>query len=232
MSERSGKLNFEIGQDATRADIGQDVGKRSIDGTSALRPDSKNTRYSSQSDLNNAEKVAADKIAKVDKWSDLDDVKDAEDNVEGLYSGVGKEVEKPRSVGFRGIAMRGGPFFAILFSIFIVGGIITGTQTMQPFSLIAQFEETYNSMRVSTNLRSERRFKAQMSNRKNVKSPYNLFGTDLSLSKKQKEKLKEKGIEYDDNYNGKRALKYFDSDGNEKIVTAENFKRYGFFQKV
>lgn len=224
MSERSGKLNFEIGQDATRADIGQDVGKRSIDGTSALRPDSKNTRYSSQSDLNNAEKVAADKIAKVDKWSDLDDVKDAEDNVEGLYSGVGKEVEKPRSVGFRGIAMRGGPFFAILFSIFIVGGIITGTQTMQPFSLIAQFEETYNSMRVSTNLRSERWFKAQMSNRKNVKSPYNLFGTDLSLSKKQKEKLKEKGIEYDDNYNGKRALKYFDSDGNEKIVTAENFK--------
>ena len=44
MSERSGKLNFEIGQDATRADIGQDVGKRSVDGTSALKPNSGSTK--------------------------------------------------------------------------------------------------------------------------------------------------------------------------------------------
>ena len=202
MSERSGKLNFEIGQDATRADIGQDVGKRSIDGTSALRPDSKNTRYSSQSDLNNAEKVAADKITKVDSWSDLGDVKDAEESAGGLYSGIGKEAKKPKPVGFRGVAMRGGPFFAILFTLFVVGGVITGTQVMQPFSLIAQFEETYNSMRVSANIRSEVFFKNQMKNRKNIISPYNIFGTDFSISKKQHEKLREKGIEYDDDYDG------------------------------
>ncbi len=77
MSERSGKLNFEIGQDATRADIGQDVGKRSVDGTSALKPNSGSTKSNGQSDLSNAEKAAADKTTKVDRWSDLGDVKDA-----------------------------------------------------------------------------------------------------------------------------------------------------------
>ena len=224
MSERSGKLNFEIGQDATRADIGQDVGKRSVDGTSALKPNSGSTKSNGQSDLSNAEKVAADKITKVDSWSDLGDVKDAEESAGGLYSGIGKEAKKPKPVGFRGVAMRGGPFFAILFTLFVVGGVITGTQVMQPFSLIAQFEETYNSMRVSASMRSEKFFREQMRNRKDVKSPYKLFGSDFSISKKQQEKLKEKGIEYDDDYDGKKVLKYTNENGDEIIITSENFK--------
>ena len=236
MSERSGKLNFEIGQDATRADIGQDVGKRSVDGTSALKPDSGSTKSNGQSDLSNAEKAASDKTTKVDRWSDLGDVKDAEESAGGLYSGIGKEAKKPKPVGFRGVAMRGGPFFAILFVVFIIGGIMTGTQTMQPFSLIAQFEETYNSMRVSASLRSEVFFKNQMRNRKDIKSPYSLFGTDFSISKKQQEKLREKGIEYDDDYDGKKVLKYTNENGDEIIITSENFKEVyttdnEFFQK-
>lgn len=213
MSNQSGKLNFEIGEGATRADIGQNVGKRSVDGTSALKPDS---------DLSKAEKAAA---KEVDDWSnvDQDGVNKAEEEAKWLYSGSGREEGEPRQTSFKGIAKRGGPVFTILFAVFVVAMIVTGTQMTQPFSLIAQFEETFNSMRVSANMRSRRFLKAQLSNRKDNDSEYSLFGEDLTLSKKQQDELRAKGIEYDDDYNGEKVLKYTDADGNEKIVNAGNF---------
>ncbi len=101
---------------------------------------------------------------------------------------------------------------------------MTGTQMFQPFSLVAQFEEVYNSMRVSANMRSEKFFRLQMSKNRKVKSPYNIFGTKLSISEKQKQKLKEQGIEYDDNYKGEKALLFKDKNGDIIPVTAKNFK--------
>ena len=127
----------------------------------------------------------------------------------------------------------------IILAIFGVGGVMLGTQTFQPFSLVAQFTETFNSMHTSADMRANAFFKAQMKKR-TVKSPYNVFGKDFSLSKKQQAKLKEQGIEFDEKYkvDGKetKVLKYTDADGNERIVTADNFKSVyesdnSFFQK-
>ena len=167
-----------------------------------------------------------------------ENAKENEEQADGFYSGEGRKatVDKKKSrFGLR----KTGPLMGIILAIFGVGGVMLGTQTFQPFSLVAQFTETLNSMHTSAEARSEQFFKMQMSKR-TVKSPYNIFGTDFSLSKKQKAKLKEQGIEYDEKYkvDGKetKVLKYTDADGNEKIVTADNFKSVyesdnSFFQK-
>lgn len=182
--------------------------------------------------LNEAEQAAAEKVPakKVDNWSDLDEAKNAEEKTGGFYSGVGKEL----GVGVGGtrkkakaILKKGGPV-ALVVAVFVwIGVMMFGTQAMQLFSAVAQFTERFNSMHTSANMRSNAFFKAQMSTRK-TKSPYGIFGKDLSISKTQQEKLKEQGIEFDDKYeiDGKKTkvLKYTDADGTEKIVTADNFK--------
>ncbi len=217
LGEHDPYRNMQTGGEAIYSDYEKNAGKKSsvggsTDGTSALN-----------ADLADAEKVAA---RKVDDWSDLknDDIKIAEEDAEGFYSGSGKKAEKLKPTGFRGKVMKGGPLYAILFVLLVSGGVMTGTQMFQPFSLVAQFEEVYNSMRVSANMRSEKFFRLQMSKNRKVKSPYNIFGTKLSISEKQKQKLKEQGIEYDDNYKGEKALLFKDKNGDIIPVTAKNFK--------
>ena len=175
--------------------------------------------------LGSAEKSAEGGFYKPEGGTE--NAREAEEQPGGFYSGGGRETKKKfKPTGFKGVVMKGGPIYAILFTILIAGGAMFGTQAFQPFSLVAQFTETLNSMHTSADARSEYFFKMQMSKR-TVKSPYNIFGTDFSLSKKQKAKLKEQGIEYDEKYkiDGKevKALK-FTENGEEKIVTADNFK--------
>lgn len=217
LGEHDPYRNMQTGGEAIYSDYEKNAGKKpgaggSVDGTSALN-----------TDLAEAEKAAA---KKVDDWSDLenDDIKTAEEGADGFYSGSGRGEGKLKATGLKGLAKKGGPFFAILFIIFGAGGIMTGTQVFQPFSLVAQFEEVYNSMRVSANIRSEKLFRVQMSKNRKVKSPYNIFGTKLSISDRQKQKLKEQGIEYDNNYKGERALLFKDKNGDIIPVTAKNFR--------
>ena len=164
--------------------------------------------------------------------------KENEEQADGFYSGGGRKatVDKKKSrFGLR----KAGPLMGIILAIFGAGGVMLGTQTFQPFSLVAQFTETFNSMQASADMRAKAFFRAQMKKR-TVKSPYDIFGKDFSLSEKQQAKLKEQGIEYDAKHkvDGKemKVLKYTDADGKEKIVTADNFKSVyesdnTFFQK-
>lgn len=155
--------------------------------------------------------------------------KSAEESSDGFYSGTGKEItEDSKATGLKGFAKKGGPLYTLLFLIVTVGSFFLGGQALQPFSLVAEFQEVFNSMHISAEARSEKFFKFQMSKR-TTKSPYNIFGTDFSISEKQQNELKKYGIEYDDEYDldGKKTkvMKYVDTDGEEKIVTADNFKK-------
>lgn len=145
----------------------------------------------------------------------------------GFFSGSGKK-PKVKKAGFRGRFSRGGPIFGIIFAIFGVGGLMTGAQFFQPFSLIAQFQESFNSMHVSANARSERFFRMQMESgrtRNPVKGT--IFGETFKITKKQNAELKKQGIEFDDTTfkgaDGKpiKVLKYDDGSGEIKIVAAD-----------
>lgn len=211
---------MQTGSDAIRSDSLKERGRsldnsgNAVDGTSALN-----------TDLADAEKAAA---RKVDNWSDLDNegLNTAEENADTLYSGKGKDDRgAPKNARglFKFFSNKFGPVIGIFLCVMGIGIIMTTTQSFQPFNLVAQFEEVYNSMRVSAEVRSDKIFRLQMKKNRNVKSPYNIFGTKLSISKKQQEKLREQGIEYDEDYNGKKALLYTNSDGEKIPVTADNF---------
>lgn len=166
--------------------------------------------------------------------SGLGGVRDKETKVGGLYSGNGKTAGgvggksgkgKKKS---RGWLKKGGPVGLIIGLIVGVGGIMGGSQLFQPFSLVAQFQETFNSMQVSANTRSSRFFRLQMESGR-VKDPVRgtIFGKTFSITKKQKERLKQQGIEFDENYeiDGKKTkvLKFDDGSGDIKVITAREF---------
>lgn len=180
---------------------------------------------SAKEDLANAEK-AAESSGDGEIGGGVDGVRQSEEEAGGLYTGVGRKIKpKVKPTGFKGVVKKGGPIYAILFTIFLGGGLLTGAQLFQPFSLLAQFQETFNSMHVSANKRSERFFKAQMSTR-TTKSPFSVFGTKFSLGKNQITELGKQGIEFDDTTfkgsDGKpiKVLKYKDGSGEIKIVAA------------
>ncbi len=160
--------------------------------------------------------------------SGVDGAKKAEEQSNGFYSkseGNSGDTENKRVVSF---AKKSGPIIGLLVLIVTVSAVFLGGQTLQPFGLVAQIQEKFNSMHVSSEVRSERFFLAQMKKRK-VKSPYNIFGTDFSISKYQQNELLKHGITYEKDHriNGKKTkvLKYYDNDGKEHIVTASNFKK-------
>lgn len=161
--------------------------------------------------------------------SGLDGVREKENKAGGFYSGKGKGADAKGGKGdkgnkkkSKGWLKKGGPIGLIFGLIFGIGGVIGGSQLFQPFSLVAQFQETFNSMQVSANTRSSRFFRLQMDSGR-VKDPVKgtIFGKTFKITKKQQEKLKQHGIEYDDDFNGKRVLKFDDGSGEIKIVTAD-----------
>ena len=180
-------------------------------------------------DLKQAEK-AAENASLGSGGADLTGARENEERAGGFYSGSGKVLGNNKKKGMlRGKMARRGPIFAIIFAIFGVGGVMTGAQFFQPFSLIAQFQETFNSMHVSANARSERFFRMQMSNGR-TKNPIKgnaIFGRTFKISEKQSAELKKQGIEFDDStFKGSdgeaiKVLKYNDGSGEIKIVAAD-----------
>ena len=166
--------------------------------------------------------------------SGLGGVRDKETKVGGLYSGNGKTADRVGGKSgkgkkkSRGWLKKGGPIGLVIGLIVGVGGIMGGSQLFQPFSLVAQFQETFNSMQVSANTRSSRFFRLQMESGR-VKDPVRgtIFGKTFSITKKQKERLKQQGIEFDEEYeiDGKKTkvLKFDDGSGDIKVITAREF---------
>lgn len=149
----------------------------------------------------------------------------------GLYKGGGTSLVKGKTGGkgqgkFKGFLKKRGATIGLCMALtFGAGGIMAGTQLFQPFSLVAQFQESFNSMHVSANTRSARFFKAQMQTGR-YKDPTKgstLFGKTFKISDKQRTELKTQGVEVDDDFNGTgtRVLKWTDSDGEIQIITAD-----------
>lgn len=151
----------------------------------------------------------------------------------GLYKGSGGGVSSAKGLNggkgkgkFRGFLKKRGATIGLCIALtFGAGGIMAGTQVFQPFSLVAQFQESFNSMHVSANARSETFFKAQMQTGR-VKDPTKgttLFGKTFKISNKQQVELKTQGIELDNDFNGTgtKVLKWTNSDGEIQIVTAD-----------
>ena len=152
-------------------------------------------------------------------------VREKEERAEGFYSGSGKPSVSKKKQGFRGKFMKRGPIVGVIVAVFGAGGILAGVQFFQPFSLLAQFQETFNSMQVSADARSERFFRAQMDS-KRVKNPIkkSIFGTKFSISKKQASELNKQGIEFEEDFEGSgvKVLKYKDDTGEIRVVVANN----------
>ena len=143
----------------------------------------------------------------------------------GFYNGEGQARSDDRGGRVKGFLKRKGPMGMIVGLLFGVGGLIGGAQMMQPFSLVEQFRETFNSMQTSTRTRSGNFLRYQMNG---TKDPIRgrIFGPDtFKITGSQAKKLAAQGIEYDDGYeiDGKprRVLKFDDGTGDIKIVVAD-----------
>ena len=176
-------------------------------------------------DLKSAEKAAGKDLAKTD--DNLGAVKKNEENGGGLYSGGANSGKGQKKGGFKGAFRKGGPLGLIFLIVFGIGGLMGATQLFQPFSLLAQYQETFNSMHVSTNMRANRFFSYQMDSgryKNPIRNKWTIFnGETFKISKKQRAKLAMQSIEYDDDFEGTgiRVLKFDDGSGEVKIVTAD-----------
>ena len=143
----------------------------------------------------------------------------------GLYTGIGKTIDKGGSK-ISGILKNKGPIAAIIGIIVGVGLVAGGMQLFQPFSLIEQFRESFNSMQTAASLRSATFFTLQMDSGR-TKNPIKgtLFGGEtFRLSSSQRAQLSAQGIEYDEDFEntGIRVLKFDDGTGEIRIVAVDD----------
>lgn len=173
---------------------------------------------SGASSLNDAEKNATNGGGLYKKGG-LSGVKEGEESPKGFYSGrdEGKKKVKGKSGGKK---KKIGPFAAIIISIFGFGGVMFGAQMFQPFSLVANFMQAFNSMHISANARSSYWVRWQLGGvDAGVKNPVkgSIFGeAKFKITDSQKVNLAKQGIEYDDSA---RILKYKGED-----ISADEFK--------
>ncbi len=187
-------------------------------------------------DLSSAEQAAADADLNANEGGLYNARKNENSAGGGLYragveSGAGRGETKRGTKGrFKGRFKKGGPITAIILSIFGFGGMMLGVQAFQPFAIVENLRESFNSMHISTERRSTTLLK-RMLNSDGVKSPMkgSIFGADkFKISEKQRTKLAEQGIEVVDDYdvNGKNqtVMMMDDGAGGKKVITADNFE--------
>lgn len=142
----------------------------------------------------------------------------------GLYRGGGASDDGKKKRGGFFSGRTAGFSIGILLAIFGVGGMMLGSQAMQPFAMVANFQENYNSMHISAQARANRFFRMQM-NSGRVKNPLRgtIFGRNFKITETQAEKLKQYGIGYDEDFknSGERVLTFLDSNGETKVVAAD-----------
>ena len=165
-----------------------------------------------------------------DKPSDTEDNLDAnranEEAAKGFYAGSGREMTAYKGqVKGKSFLKGKGPIGLVIALIIGFGGIFSVTQLFQPFALVENFIEMFNSMHVSVHNRSDAFFKMQMGTGK-YKNPIkgSLFrGDTFNISNRQRARLAKQGIEVEGS-GASTVLKYTDLDGNVKTVTPATFK--------
>ena len=204
-----------------------------VDGYGDIAPDGSKEHNQKIINFNEAKQKLANKESAASNGlgqstDSLGDIREKESKAGGFYSGNGKAAAvvggKGKGKG-KAFLKKGGPIGAIFGLIFGVGALMGGTQLFQPFSLLAQFQETFNSMHISASNRSNVLIRYQMDHDL-VKDPIKskVFSEDtFRITKKQASELSLHGIEYDDDFdgNGTRVLKYDDGSGEIKIVAAD-----------
>ena len=165
-----------------------------------------------------------------DKPADTGDNLDAnranEEAANGYYTGSGREIVAFKDKAKKKSFLKGkGPIGLIIALIMGFGGIFSAAQFFQPFALVENFIEIFNSMHVSVNNRSDAFFMMQMGTGK-YKNPVKgtLFSSDsFNVSTRQRNRLAKQGIEVEGS-GANTVLKYTDASGNVKNVTAAEFK--------
>jgi len=107
------------------------------------------------------------------------------------------------------------------------GGAMLGLQSLAPFSLVAQFQEKFDSIKTVHELRSNVFVKAQM-NPNRVKDPIRgklFWGTDtFKIRTNQRNKLSAQGITVVDNFEGTNVtvMRFDDGTGTPKIIVPDS----------
>lgn len=182
------------------------------------------TNDSAASALNAAETAA------VNNDPENRDVREGESNPanpgENLYSGSGRSAPAMTPQAKIKLAVKKhGPLGLIVVVFLIVGGFMLGGQSLMPFSLVAQIQETYDSIKDSNVRRSKTIWHKQLKNA-GITDPVHkkIFGGNyFKVTNKQKNKLKQQGIFVVEDFggSGKTAILHNDGSGSLKIVAAD-----------
>ena len=153
------------------------------------------------------------------KLDDTDDstagMQKVESGAERGYYRADREEQKVRKGKIRGVFKRKGVTGLLIGLIFGGMVVVGGSQAMQPFSLIAQFKETYNSMQVSAATRPMLKFQLR-----GINGNPKWFGdNEGNLSLMEQNSLASQNMDYDAN---SRTIKFEDANGATKIVDASN----------
>lgn len=164
--------------------------------------------------LRKAEENAA--AAKMDDTEDsTSGVQKAETGVAQGYYRAEKERQTIRKGKVRGVFKKKGVTGLLIGLIFGGMVLVGGSQAMQPFSLLAQFKETYNSMQVSAATRPMLKFQLQ-----GITGNSKWFGNNGgNLSASQQSSLAAQGIDYDSD---SRTLNFKGSNGGTVSVGADD----------
>lgn len=185
-----------------------------------IRPEFLNNTGKKQSGaakaFGNSEKSAAG-IDIAGKTDGMDTVKKIESSGGGngfLNSVAGKKTDSTKGKkkgGFGLAAKKSGPMGLIIALILILGGLTLGAQTSQPFALVSNMLQNFDSASYSTNARLNTTIKGM------------LKGKKVKASKELKATLKRTGIdvEADDDGNVK-ALSFTSKDGTKKTIDGSN----------
>ena len=178
-------------------------------------------RGSGANNLRKAEENAA--AAKInDSDGSTADIQQAETGAERGYYRATKEKLDLRKGKLRGAFKKKGVTGLLIGLIFGAMVAVGGSQAMQPFSLIAQFKETFNSMQTSTSQRFIARFQLKSPSGIITKMKAAFGDKGMAPSDTQKESWSKQGIDYDDS-TGTRTLQVADADGSTKTITSANF---------
>ena len=175
--------------------------------------------------LKDAEKQAANDGQNNDRSN-----KDREENTEkpkSFFVGQGKPAKgKAKVKGGKNLLRKGLPGLLLAIVFTILGIFLTTNQVTMPFSVLAQFEETLDSIKTTNTARDKTFWNKQMEGgelKDPIKKRYFGFGgTTFGISKNQRAKLAKQGLYVVDDFggSGKTVILFDDGSGSLKITTA------------
>jgi len=143
--------------------------------------------------------------------------------------GAKKDKGKDKGKG-KGFLKKKGPLITIMTLLIGGGGMMAGVQSLMPFSLIAQFQEAFDTIKTISELRTDIFTKLQLSpDTRYIKDPIraSMFGKlKFEIKGRQAIKLAKQGIEVDKNFT------YTDKNGKTKTATVFKFDDGSGFEPI